>query len=62
LWLDYGHEIDVVYLDYRRVLENVPHKRLTEKIRRTGITGNLLKWIEGFLKNGNTRIKVSESY
>ena len=60
--LDEGYGLNVVYLDYRKAFDTVPHKRLIEKIRSCGITCNLLRWIEDFLKGRKTRIKVNTSY
>ena len=47
------------YLDYRKAFNTKPHERLIEKIKRNG---NLLKWIEDFLKDRKTRVKVNGSY
>jgi len=30
-FLDEGHGVDVIYLDYRKAFDTVPHKRLTDK-------------------------------
>jgi enoyl reductase-like protein len=38
--LDEGYGLNVVYLDYRKAFDTVPHKRLIEKIRSCGINGN----------------------
>jgi ribonucleases P/MRP protein subunit RPP40 len=60
--LDDGYGLNVVYLDYRKAFDTVPHRRLIAKIRSCGITGKLLQWIEDFLMGRKTRIKVNESY
>ena len=49
--LDRGVPIDVVYMDLQKAFDTVPHKRLLYKIEYYGITGNLLRWIAGFLSN-----------
>ena len=49
--LDQGVPIDVVYMDLQKAFDTVPHKRLLYKIEYYGITGNLLRWIAGFLSN-----------
>ena len=56
--LDEGHGIDVVYLDYRKAFDTVPHKRLVEKLKLFGIAGATLKWIEDFLQGRTTRVIV----
>ncbi len=47
--LEEGADIDVVYLDFRKAFDSVPHQRLLKKVRAHGIGGNLLQWIESFL-------------
>ena len=62
LWtsmLDEGDGIDVVYLDFRKAFDSVPHQRLLEKARAHGIDGNLLKWIESFLTGRKQRVNVN---
>lgn len=60
--LDEGYGLEVVYLDYRKAFDTVPHKRLIDKIRNYGITGNILRWIEDFLRGRKTRVKVNGNY
>ena len=43
--LDEGFGVDVLYLDYRKAFDSVPHKRLLEKLKTHGIHGRLLRWI-----------------
>ena len=47
--LDEGGGIDVVYLDFRKAFDSVPHQRLLKKIKAYGIEGSLLDWMESFL-------------
>jgi hypothetical protein len=37
--VDQGFSIDVLYLDFRKAFDKVPHKRLMTKIKSMGITG-----------------------
>ena len=48
----------MVYLDYRKAFDTVPHKRLVEKLKLFGIAGATLKWIEDFLQGRTTRVIV----
>ena len=47
--VDDGLAIDVVYLDFMKAFDRVPHKRLLEKVSSYNIEGMLLKWIQSFL-------------
>ena len=40
---------DVVYLDFAKAFDSVPHRRLLGKLQSYGIDGALLRWIEAFL-------------
>ena len=57
--LDEGGGLDVVYLDFRKAFDSVPHQRLLKKIRAYGIDGSLLKWIESFLTGRKQRVIVN---
>ena len=47
--LDQGGCIDVIYCDFMKAFDKVPHRRLLYKLEKYGITGNTLGWIESFL-------------
>ena len=40
--LDSGYGIDVIYLDYQKAFDTVPHKRLWKKLKSYGFYGKLL--------------------
>jgi len=44
-----GHGVDIIYLDYSKAFNSVPHLHLICKLQSYGIKGNLLKWIQSFL-------------
>ena len=60
--LDEGFGIDVIYLDYRKAFDTVPHQRLLEKIRGLRLDGKLLAWIGNFLKQRKMRVFVQGSF
>jgi hypothetical protein len=57
--LDSGIGIDVIFLDYKKAFDTVPHLRLLKKLESIGIAGSLLKWIEAFLTERQMRTIVN---
>ena len=42
-------QIDLVFLDFAKACDSVPHKRLISKVDSCGIRGNSKLWIKNFL-------------
>ena len=42
-------QADVVYLDFKKAFDSVPHNELLVKLWSIGITGNLWKWFQAYL-------------
>jgi len=49
--LDSGGQVDVVYTDFAKAFDTVPHQRLLLKIKTYNIDIDLLFWITDFLCN-----------
>ena len=49
--LDIGKQIDVIYLDMSKEFDKVSHVRLLHRLREFGFGGNLLMWLNSYLKN-----------
>ena len=59
--LDQGDDVDVIYLDFCKAFDKVPHKPLLKKRwGYGGIRGNIHIWVKGFLTN-RTQVKVNGS-
>ena len=56
--LNGNNEVDVIYLDYSKAFDKVDHKVLLEKLKRYGIGGKVLCWIEQFLTNRTQTVQV----
>ena len=52
--------IDVIYLDFSKAFDTVPHQRLITKLKSYGIDGNILNWIADFLSNRSQRVRVNQ--
>ena len=60
--IDDGKNIDVVYLDFKKAFDSIPHERLLLKMKGYGITGQTLNWVRAFLSGRNQRVKIGSSY
>ena len=56
--LDDGGSVDVIYLDFSKAFDKVPHQRLLRKQERYGVSGRLLARIRGWLLNRWQRVGV----
>ena len=57
--LDEGHAVDVLYLDFAKAFDKVPHERLLAKCRGLGLGGKLLEWIRAWLSNRKQRVVLN---
>ena len=46
---DAGISIDVLYTDFQKAFDTVPHRRLLTKLTSYGFSGKVLTWIQSFL-------------
>ena len=54
--LDNSLSTDVVYLDFAKAFDTIPHKRLIHKLRAYGIRGKVLRWITNFLSHRRQKV------
>ena len=47
--LDKNIPVDVIYLDFRKAFDSVPHNELLVKLWKLGITGQLWSWFQAYL-------------
>ena len=58
-YLDSGEPVDVIYLDFQKAFDTVPHKRLIARLEEIGIKGKLLNWIKEWLKGRKQRVVIN---
>ena len=58
--LDKESELYVLYLDFKKAFDSVPHDRLLEKVEELQIGGNFLKIIASYLTERKQYVKVNE--
>ena len=55
----HGLPVDVIYLDFEKAFDKVPHQRLLLQLERYGIRGQILNWIKDYLSNRHQRVRVN---
>ena len=48
-WVDDGSPVDVVYLDFQKAFDKVPHQILLLKLKAHGMGNDVINWIEKWL-------------
>ena len=54
--------LDVVYLDFKKAFDSVPHQRLLTKLQAYRVGGKVLRWIQSFLHGRRQRVAVEGSH
>jgi len=54
--MDGKKQVDLVLLDFCKAFDKVPHKCLLNKLKRYGIQGDILNWIEQWLTKQSQRV------
>ena len=53
---------DIVFLDYQKAFDTVPHRRLLKKLSAYGVTGATHRWIEDFLTGRRIRVGIRGTF
>jgi len=56
--VDRGGKADVVFLDFKKAFDTVPHARLMFKLVAHGVEGKLIMWIGEWLKGRKQRVDI----
>lgn len=60
--LDGGNNVDLIYLDFSKAFDKVPHKRLISKLTAHGVEGVVGKWVENWLAGRRQRVVINGEY
>ena len=56
--MDEGSPVDVIYLDFQKAFDKVPHLRLILKLKSHGMGNSIINWIEQWLTDRKQRVVV----
>ena len=56
------HQLDTIYMDFRKAFDKVPHPELLHKLRNIGISGTLLKWFSNYLMNRKQLVSINGNH
>lgn len=54
-------QVDSIYTDFSKAFDKVDHKLLIFKLRKYGVSGSLLAWIESYLSNRTQVVKFKNT-
>ena len=57
-WVDDGSPVDVIYLDFQKAFDKVPHQRLILKLKSHGMGNSIINWIEQWVTDRRQRVVV----
>ena len=57
-WVDEGSPVDVIYLDFQKAFDKVPHQRLILKLKSHAMGNSIINWIEQWLNDRRQMVVV----
>ena len=58
--VDEGNSVDIVYLDFAKAFDKVPHVRLFKKLEAHGVSGSVLNWIRNWLSSRRQKVCIGQ--
>ena len=59
--IDSGNDVDVIFLNFAKTFDKVPHDRLKVKLKNCGIDGPVFEWIAEWLSHRQQRVRFNGS-
>ena len=56
--MDDGSPVDVIYLDFQKAFDKVPHQRLILKLKSHGMGNSIINWIEQWITDRRQRVVI----
>ena len=60
--VDGGFGVDIIYLDYKKAFDSMPHRRLLHELEGYGVCSDLLLWLTDFLNQRYQRVTVDGAH
>ena len=60
--LDEGKNVDIIYLDFAKAFDKVPHHRLIGKVASMRVEGRVKGWIQQWLEGRMQRVVINGRY
>ena len=57
-----GRAVDIIYLDFQKAFDKVPHRKLLNKVESHGISGHIHRWISDWLCDRKQRVVLNEKF
>ena len=57
--LERGDSVDVIYTDFRKAFDAVPHQRLLVKLKAYGLGKQIMNWLEAFLSDRKQCVSIN---
>ena len=57
-----GRAVDIIYLDFQKAFDKVPHRKLLNKVESHGISGRIHCWISDWLCDRIQRVVLNGKF
>ena len=57
--MDHSHQVDVIFIDFQKAFDKVPHQRLLTKLCYYGIQGKIHEWLSIWLTKCIQRVVIN---
>ena len=60
--MEHGGQINVVYTNFEKASDKVPHNQLIYKLRHYNVPSDIIEWIKSFLCYRPQRVRINRKY